>query len=176
MKHKDRHGTKQGCEIIHFKKGLPQGDSLCPTLFILCLNPIAWKLRATSGYRLSKPVSCKVTHLLYIDDLKMYSFSENNLERGTRTVKGGIVCIGLRWNEKKKCAVVHVKGGCVKQTENMAIDELKSIKSLGEESTYKFLGVLENSRQEDKLVLENSSKRVLAPISDDLVQSTLRPL
>ena len=59
---------------------------------------------------------------------------------------------------RKKCAVVHVKRGCVKQTENMEIDELKSIKSLGKESTYKFLGVLENSRQEDKLVLENALK------------------
>ena len=141
--------TKQGCEsseIIHFKKGLPGGDSLCPTLFTLCLNPIAWKLRATSGYKLSKPISCKVTHLLYIDDLKMYASSENNLERVMRTVKGGMDCIGLRWNEKK-CAVVHVKRGCVKQTENMEIDGLKSIKSLGEESTYKFLGVLENSKR-----------------------------
>ena len=53
---------------------------------------------------------------------------------------------------------MHVKRGCVKQTENIEIDELKSIKSLGEESTYKFLGVLENSKQEDKLVLENGSK------------------
>ena len=35
----------------------------------------------------------------------------------------------------------------------MEIDELKSIKSLGEESNYKFLGVLENSKKEDKLVL-----------------------
>ena len=43
-------------EIIHFKKGLPQGDFLCPTLSTLCLNPIAWKLRATSGYKLSKPI------------------------------------------------------------------------------------------------------------------------
>ena len=69
-------------------------------------------------------------------------------------------CIGLRWNEEK-CAVVHVRRGCVKQTENMEIDELKSIKSLGEEITYKFLGVLENSKQEDKLVLENASKEYL---------------
>ena len=52
--------TTQGKEIsptIRFKKGLPQGDALCPMLFILCLNPIAWKVRATEGYRLSKPIS-----------------------------------------------------------------------------------------------------------------------
>ena len=56
----------------------------------------------------------------------------------------------------------------------METDELKSIKSLGEESTYKFLGVLENSKQEDKLVLANASKGYLrrlaviwsSPLSD----------
>ena len=103
----------------------------------------------------------------------MYASSENNLERVMRTVKGGMDCIGLRWNEKR-CGVVHVKRGCVKQTENIEIDELKSIKSLGEEITYKFLGVLENSKQEDKLVLENASKEYLrrlaiiwsSPLSD----------
>ena len=40
---------------------------------------------------------------------------------------GGMDCIGLRWNEKKG-VVVLVKRGCVKQTENTEIDELKSIK------------------------------------------------
>ena len=54
---------------------------------------------------------------------------------------------------------MHVRRGCVNQTKNMEIDELKSIKSLG--STYKFLGVLENSKQEDKLVLESASKEYL---------------
>ena len=81
-----------------------------------------------------------------------------------RTVKGGTDCIGLRWNEKK-CAVVHVKRGCVTQTANMEIDELKLIRSLGEESTYKFLGVLANSKQEDKLVLENALKEYLRQLA-----------
>ena len=93
--------------------------------------------------------------------------------RVMRTIKGGMDCIGLKWNEKK-CAAVHVKRGCVKQTENMEIDELKPKKTLGEESTYKFLGVLENSKQEDKLVLENALKEYLcrsaiiwsSPLSD----------
>ena len=47
--------TTKGKEIsptIRFKKGLPQGDALCPMLFILCLNLIAWKVWATEGYRL----------------------------------------------------------------------------------------------------------------------------
>ena len=74
--------TTQGKEIsptIRFKKGLPQGDTLCPMLFILCLNPIAWKVRTTEGYRLSKPISTKITHLLYIDDMKLFAASENKL-------------------------------------------------------------------------------------------------
>ena len=66
--------TKQGVEMsehIRFNKGLPQGDALCPCLFTLCLNPAAWKLRASEGYRLSNPISGKITNLLYIDDLKV---------------------------------------------------------------------------------------------------------
>ena len=64
--------TSQGHEqsdIIRFKKGLPQGDALCPRLFTLCLNTVAWKLKATEGYKLSKPIALKITNLLYIDDL-----------------------------------------------------------------------------------------------------------
>ena len=58
-----------------------------------------------------------------------------------------------------------MKKGCVKQTKNMEIDGLKSIKSLGEESTYKFQGVLENYKREHKLVLENASKEYLRRIA-----------
>ncbi|XP_068735671.1 uncharacterized protein [Montipora capricornis] len=86
--------------------------------------------------------------------------SESNLERVMRIVKLGMDCIALKWNEQK-CAVVHAKRGCVKQTENMEIDELKTIKSLGEESAYTFLGVLENSKQEHNFVLRNASKEYL---------------
>ena len=71
----------QGKEMppsIRFKKGLPEGGTLCPMLFILCWNPIARKVRATEGYRLSKPISTKIIHLLYIEDMKLFAASENN--------------------------------------------------------------------------------------------------
>ena len=105
--------TRQGRETsrkIRFMKGLPQGDALCPRLFTLCLNPVAWRLRATEGYRLSKPIGVKVTDLLYIDDLKVFAASESKLNRLLKETKGAMQDIGLHWNQKK-CSVVHVKRG-----------------------------------------------------------------
>ena len=55
-------------ELIVFKKGLPQRDALCLELFKICLLPVTWKICASEGYKLSKPISARVTHLLYIDD------------------------------------------------------------------------------------------------------------
>ena len=60
--------TKQGretSELIKLNKGLPQGDALCPRLFTICLNPVAWQLKASEGYKLSKPISAKITETRY---------------------------------------------------------------------------------------------------------------
>ena len=78
--------------------GVPQDDAPCPLLFTLCLNPIAWKLRAAEAYKLTKPISQKVTHPLYVDDLKVYASSENKLQRMMENVKDAMECIGLKWN------------------------------------------------------------------------------
>ena len=48
---------RQTSERIKFDKGLPQGNALCPKLFTVCLNPVAWKIRAAEGYRMSKPIT-----------------------------------------------------------------------------------------------------------------------
>ena len=105
-------------------------------LFILCLNPIAWKVRETEGYRLSKPISAKITHLLYIDDMKLFAASENKLKRVMTVAKNGMESTGLKWNEKK-FAVIHVKRGQVEQgSGDMKIADLKPIKSLDQHNTY----------------------------------------
>ena len=44
---------RETSEPISFLKGLPQGDALCPRLFTVCLNPIAWKVSDSEGFKLS---------------------------------------------------------------------------------------------------------------------------
>ena len=90
--------TKQGRETsepIRFLKDLPQGDALCPRLFTVCLNPIAWKISASDGYKLSKPISVKVTDLLFIDDLKIFASSESKLNRVMESTKSAMEDVGL---------------------------------------------------------------------------------
>ena len=103
--------TKKGreaSETIMFRKGLPQGDALFPRLFTVCLNPIAWKISASDGYRLSKPIDTKVTDLLYIDDLKIFATSESKLACLMKSVMAAMENVGLQWNPKK-CAVTHMR-------------------------------------------------------------------
>ena len=121
-------------------------------------------MRATEGYRLSKSLNAKITKLLYVDDLKVYDASEGKLERVLRDVKGAMEDIGLHWNEKN-CAVAHVKRGVLQESTGMLVGEHELVKSLEEDSQYKFLGVLENTKQEDTLVLENAARTYLRRLS-----------
>ena len=160
--------TRQGMEtsdVIHFNKGLLQGDALGPRLFTLCLNPVSWKLKASEGYKPSKPINGKITHLLYIDDMKIYVTSESKLDRVLKTTKVAMADIWLDFNEKK-CAIVHVKRGVLDSCPNSThVRESQIIESLKEGENYKLLGVLENSKQEDTLVLWGTSKLFLQTLS-----------
>ena len=138
--------TKKGreaSETIRFRKGLPQGDAHCPRLFTVCLNPIAWKISASDGYRLSRPIDTKVMDLLYIDDLKIFAASKSKLTCLMRSVKAAMENIGLQW-KPKKCAVSHIKRGVpVANSVGVEVDGDAKIPSLEEGQQYKFLGVLE---------------------------------
>ena len=105
--------TKRGPEsspCIRFNRGLLQGDSLYPRLFTVCLNPIAWSLEATEGYKLLKPISAKVSFLMYIDDLEVFVSSEARLNRVLKSTSATMENIGPTWNPKK-CNVIHVRKG-----------------------------------------------------------------
>ena len=160
--------TDKGVEtsdVIGFRSGLSQSDALCPRLFTPCMNPVEWMLKATEGYKLSRPIGSKITDLLYIDDLKIFAASQTKLAIVMKSTQTAMKDMGLRWNPKK-CSVLHVKRG-VQQEDNDSIklDESVVIQSLKQQSQYKSLGVLENIKQMDLLAFESASKEYLKRLS-----------
>ena len=66
---------------VKIKRGIFQGDSLSPLLFVLALMPLSMILRKVkAGYEFRKG-SPVINHLLYMDDLKLFGKTERHLER-----------------------------------------------------------------------------------------------
>ena len=58
---------------VEIKRGVFEGDSLSPLVFVLALIPLSSALRkAKAAYEFSESKE-KITHLLFMDDLKLHS-------------------------------------------------------------------------------------------------------
>jgi hypothetical protein len=76
-----------GTEDIKIQCGILQGDSLLPLLFCICLIPLTEQLnRLNTGYE-EHITKTKISHLLYLDDLKLIPKSEEELRKQVQTVK-----------------------------------------------------------------------------------------
>ena len=65
---------------VRIQRGIFLVDSLSPLLFVAALIPLTIIFRQTQlGYQISKNTA-KISHLLYMDDLKLYGKSTAELE------------------------------------------------------------------------------------------------
>ena len=73
-------------EPIRIKRGIFQGDSPSPLLFTTSLNPLSREHQKTRyGYQLDEQT--KISHLFYVDDLKLHGTSDNQVTGLINTVK-----------------------------------------------------------------------------------------
>jgi len=127
-------------EFILFKRGIYQGDSLCPALFVLCLNPLSIMLSRSKGVQLDDG---KVTHSLYIDDLKLYEMEYETIREQYRLTKKTGKIIGLVPNPAK-CGIC----GPIKYK---SVDH-DVIPRVTTENNYKYLGI----REDDGILIKET--------------------
>ena len=72
---------------IQIQRGIFQGDCLSPLLFCIALIPLTNELNRTDrGYQVHG-TERKISHLLYMDDLKLLGRNDNDLENEIKIVQ-----------------------------------------------------------------------------------------
>ena len=124
------------------QRGIFQGDALSPLLFIIAMMPLNLILRkCTAGYKLSRSQE-KINHLMYMDDIKLFAKNEKELETLIHAVRIYSQNIGMEFGIEK-CAMLVMKSGKRHMTDGMEQPNHEKIRTLGENETYKYLGILE---------------------------------
>ena len=126
---------------VNIRRGIFQGDSLSPLLFVAVLIPLTIILRKTGfRYQTSKNAA-KISHLLYMDDLELYGKSAPELESLMNTVRIFSNDIAMEFG-LDKCATLTIQRGSVVQTEGINLPN-NNIGGLNLEESYKYLGILQ---------------------------------
>ncbi|KAI5737559.1 hypothetical protein M8J76_014690 [Diaphorina citri] len=98
-------------EKLYLKNGIYQGDSLSSLWFCLAMNPISYQLNSHPyGYKLNKSDDSRITHLFYMDDLKVYAQNENQLQSQLEIISNVSSDIGMSLG-LEKCNVLNIKHG-----------------------------------------------------------------
>ena len=120
---------------IQIKRGIVQGDSLSPMLFVLYINILSLKLNElleTRTIRNESGREIKINHIMYMDDLKIITFSQEKAIEANNIVMEITSAIGLQINKSKSGIIAH--NGC------QIPQQLDDIPVVDEEHPYKYLG------------------------------------
>jgi hypothetical protein len=93
---------------VDIRRGIFQGDSLSPLLFIIIMMPLSMLLRREKlGYTFGSGGKT-INHLVFMDDIKLYGKSENELEALVELVRVFSRDIGMEFGIDK-CAVLSIR-------------------------------------------------------------------
>ena len=145
---------------IKIRRGIYQGDAFSPLLFCVGLIPLSKRLNnMNNGYDI-KAGHKQLTHLLYMDDLKLFSSSDEKLQNQLKTVKEFSDDIGMKFG-LDKCAKVTFTAGKYSHGENMEIDVDTTIRQLDPGESCKYLGMEENIGIQHKTMKEKVKKEYI---------------
>ena len=114
--------TRNGEDLgeVDVKRGIFQGDSLSPLLFALSMVPLSLiRRQINTSYEWGKK-EYKLNHLLFMDDLKLFSKREKQMDTLVRTVHFFSTDIGIEFR-MKKCGILTMKKGKVVRCEGIKL-------------------------------------------------------
>ncbi len=126
---------------VHIQRGIFQGDSLSPLLFVLCLIPLTLILRKVAAFYEWGDKEFRVNHLLFMDDLKLFAKNQDQIDSLVQTVHLFSEDIGMQFG-LKKCGVLVMKRGKVVNQNGIALPNGQIMKEI-DENGYKYLGIVE---------------------------------
>ena len=131
---------------VNIRRGIFQGDSLSPLLFVICMIPLTEILRKVKmGYTVD---GIKINHFFFMDDLKLFGKNENKIDSLASIVNLISQDMGMQFGIKK-CVVVHLKRGKLSKTAGIELVNGEKIKEVNDEG-YKYLGILELDRLKEE--------------------------
>ena len=143
---------------VEIKEVIFEGDFL--SLVFLALIPLSLIFRkAKAAFEFSESKE-KINHLLFMDDLKLYSRSDKGFYSLVQTVCVFSEDIGMEFGIKK-CAMLLMEKGKIVKPVGTELPDGKVIKSLQEGESYKYLGILEADNFLEEKVKLNVSKEYI---------------
>ena len=128
------------CEV-DVNRGIFQGDSLSPLIFVICIIPLSLLLRKVkASYEWGRKVF-KLNHLLFTDDLKLFGKGDDQIDSLVQTVFTFSEGIGMEFG-LKKFGVVILKKGELDKFDGIHLPNQEIIKEV-DETGYTYLGILE---------------------------------
>ncbi|VDO05992.1 unnamed protein product [Haemonchus placei] len=160
---------------LDVRNGLMQGDTLSPLLFCLAIAPISGWLRSNiepyrtrTGGGARSEGRLEMNHIFYMDDLKVYTTSWEDLVKAKVGIQRVAEQLGLKMNPSK-CAVKTLNTTAGEQT------GMGDIPILGSNSFYKYLGMeqgaLVSMRQVWPRVQKNAWETAVRIMSSELTVS-----
>ena len=86
---------------VEIRRGIFQGDSLSPLLFVLCMVQLSLVLRKIKFHYELGDIKTRINHLLFIDDLKLFAKSNDQIGSQVNTVCMFSEDIGMDFGIKK---------------------------------------------------------------------------
>ena len=126
---------------LDVKRGVFQGDSVSPLFFFLSMGPMLLILRNVKASYECVKKEYKLNHLFFMNDLKLFFKSEEQMDIFVRTAHVFSTDIGMEFG-MTKCGTLTMKRGKVVGYEGIKLSNSGVLKQVEKEG-YTYLGIVE---------------------------------